>query len=71
MYNLGYLYTGQLYLELVRILKSKRPRAFLFENVIGLLTLTGGKRNKRGESINELVLGDTFILILNAFRGER
>jgi DNA (cytosine-5)-methyltransferase 1 len=35
---------GQLYLELCRLLRAKRPAAFLFENVQGLVTMSGGHR---------------------------
>ena len=41
---------GQLYMELVRILKAKKPSSFLFENVSRLVTHNGGKMYKRGES---------------------
>ena len=33
---------GQLYRELARLLMKKRPAAFLFENVAGLVTMDGG-----------------------------
>jgi DNA (cytosine-5)-methyltransferase 1 len=36
---------GQLYLELVRLLKAHQPKAFLFENVVGLVTMDGGSRS--------------------------
>lgn len=36
---------GGLYLELVRLLAACRPKAFLFENVPGLVTLGGGGRS--------------------------
>lgn len=36
--------TGGLYLELCRFLRSRRPRAFLFENVVGLAVMGGGAR---------------------------
>jgi DNA (cytosine-5)-methyltransferase 1 len=35
---------GQLYRELVRLLTSCRPAAFLFENVVGLVTMDGGAK---------------------------
>lgn len=34
---------GQLYLEIVRILKAKRPAMFLLENVKNLISMDGGK----------------------------
>ena len=37
---------GMLYLELVRLLRAKRPRAFIFENVVGLILLEGGARTE-------------------------
>jgi DNA (cytosine-5)-methyltransferase 1 len=59
---------GQLYTELVRILIAKQPRAFLFENVASLVTMTGGKRNRVHETEQEgLVVGRTFRTILEAF----
>ena len=33
---------GQLYLEIVRVLRAKAPRGFLFENVAGLVVMDGG-----------------------------
>ena len=38
---------GQLFRELVRLLRAQRPRAFLFENVVGLVTGDGGARPAR------------------------
>jgi DNA-cytosine methyltransferase len=35
---------GGLYLELVRFLRAKRPRGFVFENVVGLVLMDGGSR---------------------------
>ena len=34
---------GNLFLEIVRVLKDKQPKAFLLENVPGLLTIQGGR----------------------------
>jgi hypothetical protein len=34
---------GQLFTQIVRVLKAKTPRAFLLENVPGLLHCDGGK----------------------------
>jgi len=42
--GLGSLHKGQLYRELVRLLMAHAPRAFLFENVPGLVTMDGGHR---------------------------
>lgn len=58
---------GQLYLELVRILKYCQPKCFLFENVSSLVTMDGGKRNKKCEPLSKLVKGPTFELIMKAF----
>jgi DNA (cytosine-5)-methyltransferase 1 len=57
---------GQLYLELVRILRACRPRAFLFENVVGLVTMDGGSRKQHRHG-SEFVAGRTFETILGAF----
>ncbi|KAL1528913.1 hypothetical protein AB1Y20_010235 [Prymnesium parvum] len=35
---------GAMYLELVRLLRACRPRAFIFENVVGLVVMEGGER---------------------------
>ena len=37
---------GHLYKELVRLLRAHRPRSFLFENVVGLVTTEGGSRSR-------------------------
>ena len=42
---------GQLYRELVRVLRATRPKSFIFENVKGLVTLGGGYVNKGGEEM--------------------
>ena len=55
---------GQLYMELVRLLKVKKPTGFMFENVVGLVTMNGGSR----EQGNIFTPGDTFKQILEAFR---
>lgn len=59
---------GQLYLELVRLLKACQPRAFLFENVVGLVVMDGGSRSRRvsGQAV-EFVSGGTFNDIIKAF----
>ncbi|CAE8647508.1 unnamed protein product [Polarella glacialis] len=61
---------GQLYFELVRLLKACRPKAFLFENVAGLVIMDGGMRSRREKGIaGEFVVGRTFEGILGAFEG--
>ena len=62
---------GQLYHELVRLLKHHQPKAFLFENVVGLVIIDGGSRSKRvgGGVLDEFVTGLTFDTILEAFAG--
>ena len=59
---------GQLYHELVRILDMRAPKAFIFENVAALVTMDGGRRNKRTEPISSIVLGETFRCLLDAFQ---
>lgn len=51
---------NQLYLELVRLLKLKNPKYFIFENVKGILSLGGyetdiDKKNKKGKVFNMIV----------------
>jgi len=41
---------GQLYQELVRTLMEQRPPFFLFENVVGLVTMEGGHRHADRDS---------------------
>ncbi|KAL7542557.1 hypothetical protein ACHAXR_011886 [Thalassiosira sp. AJA248-18] len=58
---------GQLYRELVRVLKSSHPKSFIFENVAGLVTMgtgAGGRFPGRG---NRNDAGPVFQLILRAF----
>ncbi|CAM9148092.1 unnamed protein product, partial [Ectocarpus fasciculatus] len=57
---------GQLFRELIRILNVKRPKAFLFENVTGLVYLNGGRQNKLGQP-QSTDIGQTFRYILNEF----
>ena len=57
---------GQLFRELIRILNVKRPKAFLFENVTGLVYLNGGRQNKLGQP-QSTDIGQTFSYILNEF----
>ena len=62
---------GQLYRELVRILNAKQPKAFLFENVVGLLIMEGGYREQDPKKKNDtttFVIGHVFQVILKAFR---
>lgn len=59
---------GQMYLELTRVLKTCKPKAFLFENVPSLVTMSGGKRNRRGEPMGNTVTGEIFCMMLEAFR---
>ena len=55
---------GQLYRELVRVLRATRPKSFIFENVKGLVTLGGGYVNKGGE---EMKAGAVMQHILDEF----
>lgn len=57
---------GQLFRELIRVMKVKQPKAFLFENVPGLVYLNGGKQNKFGEPFS-MDIGETFRYILQEF----
>ena len=67
---------GGLYLELCRFLKKRRPKAFLFENVVGLVLMGGGKRGHYAEDGSPedenaphggFVAGSTLSFILDAF----
>jgi len=64
---------GQLYLELVRLLRAKCPRAFLFENVPNLVLMEGGtiqrkeEHNRRSDAVS-VTAGKTLELILGAFK---
>jgi DNA (cytosine-5)-methyltransferase 1 len=60
---------GQLYHELLRVLTAKQPKAFIFENVSSLVTIDGGQRNKRNESSESTVVGNTFEMMLSEFAG--
>ena len=58
---------GQLYQELVRILMEVRPAYFLFENVVGLVTMEGGRASHwTGQHIFKT--GKVMDRILEAFR---
>ena len=67
---------GQMYQELVRILMEERPSFFLFENVVGLVTMDGGRRVIPGgvfskEKYNiehSFEAGRTMETVLEAFR---
>jgi DNA (cytosine-5)-methyltransferase 1 len=58
---------GQLFRELVRILKRCQPKCFLFENVAALVTFHGGYRNKRNEPMSSTIIGQTMRVLLHAF----
>lgn len=60
---------GQLYQELVRVLMTKQPPMFIFENVAGLVTMDGGSRGKREKDQTvTFVAGKVLERILGAFR---
>lgn len=65
---------GQMYQELVRILIDQQPPFFLFENVVGLVTMDGGRRNRVSSSDDHderqndsFEAGKTMETILEAF----
>ena len=59
---------GQLYLELVRVLQEHQPKFFLFENVLGLVTMNGGFAGYNETSkIREYKAGRTMDIIVEAF----
>ncbi len=45
---------GRLYLECLRVIKAKRPKAILFENVKGLLS----SKHESGRSLIEVIASD-------------
>ena len=71
---------GQMYQELVRILMEEKPSFFLFENVVGLVTMDGGRRvvqhdeisnnnnNHRHDHDHSFEAGKTMEIVLEAFR---
>jgi len=60
---------GQLYQEMVRVLRTKRPPLFLFENVAGLVTMDGGSRGKREPGrMTKFKPGAVMEKMLQAFR---
>jgi len=61
---------GLLFSELVRLLRCCQPKAFLFENVAALVTIDGGRRNKRTEPLSATEVGTTFRHIMDAFQAE-
>lgn len=64
---------GQLYRELVRVLRHSRPKSFIFENVLGLVTMgKGGGGRYRGPGLAKArgEAGSVFKHILGAFDGE-
>ena len=62
---------GQLYLELLRILRARQPASFLFENVARLVTIDGGRRSSCNtdplDPLGGCVVGATFALMLERF----
>lgn len=59
---------GQLYLELVRILKETQPPCFLFENVSQLVLMNGGSREKRiKDQVSTFTSGRVLQVMLQAF----
>lgn len=58
---------GQLYLELLRLLRARQPASFLFENVSRLVTIDGGRRSKPHESLDKCEIGATFAMMLRQF----
>jgi DNA (cytosine-5)-methyltransferase 1 len=58
---------GQMYQELVRVLNATQPPFFLFENVVGLVTMEGGyARHRKG--VHEFKAGSVMEEVLSAFR---
>ena len=59
---------GQMYLELVRILKDTKPSCFLFENVSQLVLIDGGSRGKRVKGkTTTFAMGRVLKCVINAF----
>ena len=58
---------GQMYQELCRILMEQRPPYFLFENVVGLVTMDGGDATRVGDK-RVFKPGRVMDRILGAFR---
>ena len=59
---------GALFLELVRILRAASPRAFLFENVVGLVLMGGGEREAAtADAPTRFVAGSVLRSMLQAF----
>ena len=58
---------GQMYRECARVLFDTKPDCFLFENVIGLVTMEGGSRPSREKGTCEFVPGRVFTHIIDAF----
>ena len=57
---------GQLYRELCRMLLATKPKSFLFENVVGLVTMEGGYVGRDGKQ-STLRAGKVFNHVLSAF----
>ena len=61
---------GQLYREIVRVLRHSRPKSFIFENVTGLVNMgEGGGGRFRGHGVAQArgEAGSVFKIILSAF----
>lgn len=59
---------GALFLELVRLLRARAPRAFLFENVVGLVLMGGGEREAATrDAPTRFVAGSVLRSMLQAF----
>ena len=58
---------GQLYRELCRMLLSTTPKSFIFENVLGLVTMEGGYAGRDGHQ-SKLRAGKVFNHVLSAFK---
>jgi len=59
---------GQMYQELCRTLMEQRPPYFLFENVIGLVTMDGGSAWRGVDQVRVFQPGRVMDRILGAFR---
>ena len=58
---------GQMYQELVRVLNATQPPFFLFENVVGLVTMEGGYA-RHGKGVHEFKAGSVMEEVIAAFR---
>ena len=57
---------GQLYREIVRVLKGSSPKSFILENVVGLISM-GEEVRRQKKECGEEVVGSVFATILKAF----